>query len=247
MTDSAASTYATIKPIITFYEMTSYNCLNCTEMAKRITDPSKVTWIDIVDPRFSDFYCLDCCIRLAHDFDPSVMNTSAYLQQLKCRRVAERLGSPYEWNKTYKNIWFPEDCEGTVWTAYLGDHRADGEMILVRIKARPLNLPEPVIYDDDEDDDDDDYDVMYDDILDINNPNHIQYAIDVRAGRIPPNTPPPMDDDDDDFVPPPQTPPPMDPVTVCPNAPVKPKEQRLVGTESGPARIRKFENLANHY
>ena len=259
MTDSAASTSATIKPIITWHEIKPHNCLNCTQMATRIEDPSKVTWIDMVDPRFSDFHCRDCCIRCAHDFDPSVMNASAYLQQLKLRRLVERFGFPYEWNESYKNIWFPEDQDGTVWRAYLGDHYADGTMIIVRMKMQALDLPEPVIYTDNEDDDD--YDIMYDDILDINNPNHIQYAIDVRAGLIPPNTPPPMDDDDDDFVPPPQTPPPMDPVTVCPDAPVKPKEERLIapvsafqmwrtcaqtiqGAESGPARIRAHQ--VNH-
>ena len=48
-------------------------------------------------------------------------------------------------------------------------------------------------------------------------------------------------DDDHDFAP--STPPPMEPLVVCPNAPVKPKEDRTLKVNpftSGPARIAWF-------
>lgn len=131
-------------------------------------------------------------------------------------------------------------------------------------------------YDDDMDDDSADP-RMYDDILDVTNPEHIQYAIDVRRGLIPANQPPPMandkrcddcgavwyyckcndssssEDEGEEFVPAPQTPPPMAPLTECPDAPVRPREfltlpefhtlhpmTPLLGTQSGPARIRAY-------
>lgn len=145
-----------IKPTVAWYNSgQTYNCINCVQMSQRITDPSKVYWIDIVDPRFSDYYCIDCCVRCAHDYDPKLMNVSAYLQQLKVKRMVERFGSPYEWNETYKNLWFPEDEQGTVWKAFLGDYDYTGTMVIVRIKVWQLALPEAVVYIDSDVDSDD--------------------------------------------------------------------------------------------
>jgi hypothetical protein len=136
------------------------------------------------------------------------MNASAYLQERFYNRIMERLGSPYEWNETYKFMWFPEEYDGTVWRVFLGDYYADGTMVITRMKVAALEWPEAEYYNDDEDDD------YEDDVI-----------------------------EDDDFALPPSTPPAMLPLTVCPNAPVKPKELRLVGTQSGPARIRWFEEM----
>lgn len=191
-----------IKTDITWKQHTTYNCHNCTLMAEHNTDPAKVNWIDIIDPRFSDFHCLDCCVRLAYDFNPTIMNVSAYLQQLKLRRLVERFGFSYELNESFQNIWFPEDEDGNVWTAYLGDHYADGTMVLVRMKVWALNLPEPVVYDNDEELDDEESDDE-----DGDNYNAVEM---------------------DDFVLPPQTPPTMAPLTVCPNAPRKPKNHGII-------------------
>ena len=204
MTDSAASTSLTIRPNITWKEYTLYNCRSCEFDSLNNTDPSKVVFVDMIDPRFSDQFCMDCCMKHAYDFDNQIMNASAYLQERFYNRMMERLGSPYEWNETYKNLWFPAEVDGTVWNAYLGDHYPDGTMMITRMKVKPIDWPEAEYYNDIDEDDD------------------------------------VMEDDEDDFVPPPSTPLPMPPLLVCPDAPVKPKEDRTLKVNpfsSGPARI----------
>jgi len=161
MTDSAASTSATIKPLITWKTINT-NCVNCTMLSTNNADPAKVVWVDMIDPRFSDYYCMDCCMKCAYDWNPQEMNASAYLQERFYNRIMERLGSPYEWNETYKNLWFPEEYDGTVWKAYLGDHYADGTMVITRMRVTALDWPEAEYYNNDEEDDEED-DAMDDD------------------------------------------------------------------------------------
>lgn len=258
MTDLAASTAITIRSDIDMPQTTvkphiqwmkvSYNCTSCEYKATMNTDPAKVMFVDMIDPRFSDFYCMSCCIYCAWDYDSRVMNTSAYLQNRMVKRMVERYGSPSEWNETYKNLWFPEDAHGVVWKAYLGDHYADGTMMIVRMKVSPLHLPDAVVYIDSDVDSNDEEEVdrrieeaFAETCHEIGRPDLLtaELASEYEGS----------DDDGDnynamndeaDIVLPPSTPPAMDPVSVCPHAPVKPKEERVVKVNpftAGPARI----------
>jgi len=203
----AAATSLIVKPDITWKNV-SYNCHGCEFNSFNNADPSKVVFIDMIDPRFSDNFCMNCCMQHAYDFDNRIMNASAYLQERFYNRMMERAGSPHEWNETYINMWFPEDVHGTVWKAYLGDHYADGGMMITRIRVNPIDWPEAEYYD-------------------LEDNEEIE--------------------EDDEFVPAPSTPPPMEPLLVCPDAPVKPKEERTLQTNpfsSGPARIVWFEQNA---
>lgn len=107
----------TLKPLAkTLFPEDSTSCMRCIQLSK--SHPSMT--IQTVDPRFSDKYCIDCCCVSDPAYHTSLLNRSAFLQNLLTKRLALRSSPPSEWND-FIGIWFPENPHGTKWVTFFSE------------------------------------------------------------------------------------------------------------------------------